>query len=236
VGSNPTLSAKELFIVKTLRDDNRAVRAVLLSSALAVGLYIVGVLVFRVVGPWYLSTNLLLALIPLVVGRGLVGVVDRYGWQDIRSVVMTGLWLVFLPNSFYLITDVLHLVDSRHGFDPLYAVVVFWLFATIGMAIGFMSLLTVHRLMRRRLSVSAAYLMAELILLVSSVGLYLGRVLRWNSWDVVLHPLAVVRDVGLTLMRPTMEGMMVVVMFFVLLSGLYAVVWMLGVSGTVRSK
>jgi uncharacterized membrane protein len=214
-----------------LVDDNRMVWAILLSSALAVGLYLVGVVAFRSVGPWYLSTNLVLALIPLAVGQGLVTVVDRYGWRDVRSMAAAVLWLVFLPNSFYMVTDVLHLVDSPHGFDPLYAVVVFWLFATIGMAVGFVSLLSVLRLLLRRLGVRATYLVGELILLLSSVGLYLGRVLRWNSWDLVLHPLAVVQDIGVTLMRPTTRGAMVVVLFFGLLSGLYAVVWTLVVSG-----
>jgi uncharacterized membrane protein len=40
-----------------------------------------------------------------------------------------------------------------------------------------------------------------LLLLACSYGLYLGRVLRWNSWDLFVRPLDVIDSVVLSILQ-----------------------------------
>jgi uncharacterized membrane protein len=93
------------------------------------------------------------------------------------------------------------------------------------MAIGFACVYFVHREILRRLSSAQAYIVVQALLLLCGIGIYLGRVLRWNTWDVILHPVALMQDVIAGLFMPTLDGVMIVGTFFVLLAGLYAAIW-----------
>jgi uncharacterized membrane protein len=217
VGSNPTLSARN-YRLASVNFDRRVVEALGVGSVLATVFYIGGIVIYRSWGFWYLLTNLLLALVPLLLTYPLLQSVKRHGWLNVRSGLWGLVWLGFLPNSFYLLTDVMHLVDTRHGLPLGYAVVTFSLFGLMGLAVGFVSVGLVHRAWLRRLSPTVSYVAAETVLLLVSAGVYAGRTLRWNTWDVVLHPVPLARDVAVGLVG---SGAPAVVMFFVLLSGLY---------------
>ncbi len=97
------------------------------------------------------------------------------------------LWLLFLPNAPYIVTDFVHL--SRVSRAPL------WLdgvevsaFAWTGMLLGFVSLYLVHAVARHRFGAAAGWVGVFGVLGLVSVGVYLGRVKRWNSWDMLTQP------------------------------------------------
>jgi uncharacterized membrane protein len=107
------------------------------------------------------------------------------------------LWLFFYPNAAYLITDLLHPFNRY----PIAAGTRFWeellfwdhlltlLFAALlGLALATVSLASVHHLVRRAGGSLAGWAFAVLVLLLSSFGIYLGRFIRWNSWDLLRHP------------------------------------------------
>jgi uncharacterized membrane protein len=104
-------------------------------------------------------------------------------------------------------------------------IITFSLFAFVGMAVGFASLAAVHRALLRRLRPMPAYIVVEIVLWLSSVAIYLGRSLRWNTWDVIMHPVGIAKDIVGGALVPTPEGIALIGMFFVLLSTLYAAVW-----------
>lgn len=107
------------------------------------------------------------------------------------------LWLLFYPNAAYLITDQLHpfarfQIESRVKFwfeiEFWYHLLLFTSVAVIGLLLGIYSLYSVHELVRKSLGRIKGWMFAVLVLLLSSFGIYLGRFIRWNSWDAIQNP------------------------------------------------
>lgn len=213
----------EAFRTPTLR--RKFVLSILAAMAISLGLYGYGVLVFNMSFS-YLPWNLVLAAVPLVFAIRLVHVLRQKRWSAWEPLGWTLLWLVFLPNSFYMISDFIHLrrvpVD-----DVLFAAVLFVSFIYLGVMLGFCSLILIHHELRRRVSARAASLWIGLTLLLCSFAIYIGRDLRWNSWDVIFNPAGLLFDVSDRILRPDDYPMMFVTVgsFFILLASLYAVVW-----------
>lgn len=115
-----------------------------------------------------------------------------------------GIWLFFYPNAAYLITDLLHpfaRLPLKDGY-VFWQDMLFWnhlftvlLTALLGLALGTVSLASVHRLVERAFGKLTGMIFAAAVLLLSSFGVYLGRFFRFNSWDVVRQPLGLVRQI-----------------------------------------
>ena len=137
--------------------------------------------------------NLFLAWIPFVLS---IVLYDRHraGARPLSLVPLAALWLLFLPNAPYIVTDFKHLVASP--VVPLWVdVVVLAAPAWTGMLLGFLSLYLVQAVVRQLAGPRVAWLAAVAVLGLSSFGIYLGRVLRWNSWDVIANP-SILSDLG----------------------------------------
>ena len=99
----------------------------------------------------------------------------------------SSLWLLFLPNAPYIVTDFVHLSAGSHA--PLwFDGVELSAFAWTGMLLGFVSLYLIHAVIRHRFGAIAGWGACFACSHSSSVGVYLGRVKRWNSWDVLTQP------------------------------------------------
>jgi uncharacterized membrane protein len=134
----------------------------------------------------FLLWNLLLAWIPFLLA---LGVYDRYrrGAPLARLAPAALLWLLFLPNAPYIFTDFIHL--SAGPLAPLWLDgVVLSAFAWAGVLLGFVSLYLVHAVVRHRFGARTGWGTALAALTLTSAGVYLGRVLRWNSWDLLIRP------------------------------------------------
>ncbi|MCP9485841.1 MAG: DUF1361 domain-containing protein [Gaiellaceae bacterium MAG52_C11] len=130
--------------------------------------------------------NLFLAWIPF----GLAVVVyDRHraGTRAAMLLPLGALWLLFLPNAPYIVTDFKHLSPSA-GVPLWFDIVVIAAPAWTGMLLGFLSLFLVQAVVRELAGRAAGWLVALGALGLASFGVYLGRVLRWNSWDVLTDP------------------------------------------------
>ena len=159
--------------------------------------------------------NLLLAWIPFVLA---IVLYDRHraSARPLSLLPLGALWLLFLPNAPYIVTDFKHLHAS--GGVPLwFDIVVTASAAWTGMLLGFFSLYLVQAVVRRTYGAAAGWTAAVAALALASFGIYLGRVLRWNSWDVLLDPqrLATISDV---LADPYAIAMTVVLTGFLTLS------------------
>ena len=134
----------------------------------------------------FLVWNLVLAWIPLLLA---LGVYDAYrrGRSLLWVAPMIVLWLLFLPNAPYIVTDFVHLSASSRA--PLwFDGVELSAFAWTGMLLGFVSLYLVHAVLRDRYGASFGWSAVLFVLALSGVGVYLGRVKRWNSWDLLTQP------------------------------------------------
>ena len=134
----------------------------------------------------FLLWNLALAWIPLLVA---LAVYDSYRRGVRFPLLVPGLllWLLFLPNAPYIVTDFVHLSPSTPA--PLwFDAAVISAFAWTGVLLGFASLYLVHAVVRHRFGAAAGWSAALVALALTSGGVYIGRFLQWNSWDVVFRP------------------------------------------------
>ena len=159
--------------------------------------------------------NLFLAWIPFVLA---IALYDRHraGARALSLVPLGALWLLFLPNAPYLLTDFKHLAPNLAV--PLWVdVVVFAAPAWTGLMLGFLSLYLVQAVVRQRAGAGVAWIAAIAVLGLSSFGIYLGRVLRWNSWDVLANP-SILSDLGSIVVEPRAIAMTILLSGFLTVS------------------
>lgn len=174
----------------------------------------------------YLVWNLFLAWLPLLLAVWLTRLLAMRLWSSWSAMGVSILWFIFLPNSFYMISDFIHLQDVARV-DVLYDAVMFTSFIYTGVLLGFSSLYLVHLQLKRRLSSLAATGWVAVTLLSCSFAIYVGRDLRWNSWDVLTNPGGLLFDVSDRLLHPSSYPKMflTVIVFFVLLASMYSLAW-----------
>lgn len=139
--------------------------------------------------------NLLLAWIPAALSIFLWRMHTKVGRSAFWSVVV--LWILFFPNAFYIVTDLIHI--KKFGADGIYRwfdLLMTTSFAAGGMFLGCLSLYLMHLFVRLRFGWRVGWLFAGGMLALGSFGIYLGRALRLNSWDVVARPLKLLGDVS----------------------------------------
>jgi len=163
--------------------------------------------------------NLFLAWAPL----GLAWLALRPGATPWPVRLALGLaWLLFLPNAPYLVTDLMHL--RYRGPMPLqYDVVLLFTAALNGLALGLISLYWMQEAVAAWLGQWPGRLFALAALGAAGFGVYLGRYGRWNSWDVVVRPAALARDILLHLVHPRQhwQGWALALLFAALLLSAY---------------
>ncbi len=198
----------------------------LLASGASIGLFAAGVVRNHTYDYNYMIWNLFLAWLPLLLIIWLQRTLQHKRWSSWQGITLSVLWLGFLPNSFYMVTDYIHLLDTPRV-DVLYDAVMLTAFAITGLALGYISLYLFHVELRKRIpSVSAARVVA-FILLLCSFAVYLGRDLRWNTWDLFVNPAGILFDVSDRLINPRAHPQMFVTIlsFMVLLGMLYLLIW-----------
>jgi len=130
--------------------------------------------------PW----NLFLAVVPVFFSRQL----NKTNKLSLKSIAFFAGWLLFFPNAPYLLTDVLHF-RQRAGI-PLWYDLMLVLSATwAGLAACFISLLQAEAFITRLTGKKLSAAIVAVLLFTTSSGIYLGRFLRYNSWDVFIKPL-----------------------------------------------
>jgi len=103
-------------------------------------------------------------------------------------------WLAFLPNAPYILTDLQHIRHSKLT-SVWFDVLLISSFAINGLVIGFASLKTMQTLLLIKFSKKTTQIFMHIILLLCGFGIYMGRVLRWNSWDIIHNPLDILGDI-----------------------------------------
>jgi len=148
---------------------------------------------------FFLLWNLFLAVIPLGLSLGLL----RIKRLSI-ALPLLGLWLLFFPNAPYVLTDLIHLTPHNRGQVPLWFDLLMLLsFGLVSLWFGFQSLRFVQGWITRNFSKTAGWCVTIVTLLLSGFGVYLGRFLRWNSWDVLRRPRALLGDIGACVVDPS---------------------------------
>ena len=183
-------------MIKALRATDRLDETAFL---LMLSLFCLGTSIFRrlYVGSWgffFLNWNLLLAFIPWALTS--VSFIKPKIQQSVLGVAaLLIFWLLFFPNAPYIITDLFHLRVLR-AMPVWYDTLMILSYAWTGILFGFFSLWDIERILGQRLPRTAVTVLSGFLLFVGSFGIYMGRFLRWNTWDFFTKTSEVLTDIG----------------------------------------
>ncbi|TMM58001.1 DUF1361 domain-containing protein [Maribacter algarum] len=148
----------------------------------------------------FLVWNLFLAGIPFAITQ-LFKMSSKLRSLKIVGFLGFAAWLLFLPNSPYIITDLVHLHSDRSSLVWLDLFLVF-VFAFNGLLLGLLSMLDMFTLISQRYGNQVAKYTLFKVCLLSGYGIYLGRFLRFNSWDITTKPATLFYQIAYSLKEP----------------------------------
>jgi uncharacterized membrane protein len=194
----------------------------LVLSLLAVFFHLVRIL-FNAPVDFSMDWNLFLSWIPLIIAFFVNNVTRRFGYLHFLVVVLSLAWLAFFPNAPYMITDISHLsIDLKRDLT-WHDTIMLFCYAEVSLFNGLVSLYWIHQTWRRVFSktVSTTFLLVSLP--AAGFGVYLGRVRRMNSWDILHNPRAILESLFESMLDRT--ALVISLEIGLLLGMLYLVLW-----------
>lgn len=139
----------------------------------------------------FLVWNLILAFVPFVVSE----VMKYLDFSTKKSLfwMLLGLWLLFFPNAPYIMTDLFHL-KPKVGAPFWYDLMLLLSYSFNGFFLGFLSLMSIEKQVTILYGKTLSNIIAFISLIACSIGVYVGRYLRWNSWDVFTKPFSLFQE------------------------------------------
>ena len=171
-------------------------RILICSIAFTISLYLfrvayTGSLLFLFI-PW----NLFLAWLPLLFSSQL-----KNADFNLKNGMLFCLWLLFFPNSPYLITDLFHL-QQREGVPLYFDLVLLFTAAWNGLLMGLLSLKNIENKLKLRFSINHVQIISIGCFLLCGFGIYLGRFERYNSWHLLTQPIILITDIASKIIQP----------------------------------
>jgi uncharacterized membrane protein len=120
--------------------------------------------------------------------------------------LLVATWLLFIPNSFYIVTDLFHLDkfdDAPKWFDLL----LIFSFAWNGLLLGLLSLRSVEKMIEKSWGQGFSTIVLFVVMWLCAFGVYIGRYLRFNSWDIVAQPFTLLQEMMHILLHPLQNKM-----------------------------
>ena len=148
----------------------------------------------------FLNWNLFLAFVPWAIAT-LVVLSQRLRSSKIMLAVLIAAWLLFFPNAPYILTDLFHL-RLNSSMPVWFDLTLILSFAWTGLLFGFLSLWDIGSVLREYLKNGWVTAISVFLLFLGSFGIYIGRYLRWNSWDIMPSPFQLMYDIGDRLVNP----------------------------------
>jgi uncharacterized membrane protein len=171
--------------------------SLVLLALLSVTLMLLRVKITQDIYLLFLIWNLFLGYIPYFLSNELKNTIPG----TFKFYILFFGWLIMLPNSFYLLTDFVHLHhanDLQYLFDALLLAC----FSVAGFYAGISSLLHIHQLLEMKYSVQKSRRLIVTICFLASFGVYLGRILRFNSWDILSNPIELSISIFNSILNP----------------------------------
>jgi uncharacterized membrane protein len=148
----------------------------------------------------FLLWNLFLAYLPYFISCFLK---KHLQWieEDMRFVIAFSIWLLLLPNSFYILTDLFHL-RRIESVPQWFDLAMIFSFAWNGLLLGVLSLRQMEKIVAAKWSLKKGWVFLVPVIFLCALGIYIGRYLRYNSWDVLTNPFGLASDIYLLLRHP----------------------------------
>jgi uncharacterized membrane protein len=161
-------------------------RDILVILILASVLNILRVVIFGSHSFVWLFWNIFLAIIPFSISTILIWLDKKEKLNKTIFIIGGIVWLLFIPNAPYLVTDFIHIGVVR-SVPALYDTFLIFSFAWAGLYLGLYSISHIDEIIRKRYSNLTCEIIIPIIMLLIGFGVYLGRALRFNSWDVFVN-------------------------------------------------
>lgn len=151
----------------------------------------------------FLVWNLFLAWIPYVIGLLLLSYHRHITSRWALSAIVL-LWILFFPNAPYIATDFFHF-DQKPHIPVWFDLIMLFSFAWSGLLLGLLSLRDVQTVIVQKTNHFIGWFFVVMAILFGAVGVYMGRYLRWNSWDVFIDPFELANDLVIRFMYPSQD-------------------------------
>jgi len=132
--------------------------------------------------------NLFLAWIPFMLAYFAHMFSWRRGSLYLIIPVIAFLWLIFFPNAPYMLTDLQDLTRVTNSAPLWYDVIIVVWSSWTGMLLGVISLYLMQDIVQRTFGRAPGWIFVFVISALSSFGIYVGRFVRLNSWDILQNP------------------------------------------------
>ncbi|MFT4522482.1 MAG: putative membrane protein [Bacteroidia bacterium] len=167
---------------KVLTGKDASFNGLIIVFVMAIALNVIHALLSFNIHLAFMILNLIIACIPLIISS----LISKTKNKTV-SLFWMGIWLLFIPNASYLITDLVHIKQIKPD--------LFWLdfamlfsYAMAGILITHRSIIQMSEFIKSRVHVQFVLPFQIVIFPLIAFGIYLGRIVRLNSWDVILHP------------------------------------------------
>lgn len=170
----------------------------------------------------YILWNIVLAFIPLTISFFLLVFSQKSTNKKIIFIIGGFLWLVFIPNAIYITTDFVHLGVVR-AVPIIYDVALLFTSALLGLIFGLISISHIEHIIKIKYSKNITNTLMNLIIFIISFGVYLGRFLRFNSWDIFAKPVVFLNGLKeiFTNINNFIEALCYTILFFFFILILY---------------
>lgn len=162
---------------------------------LAIRIFVTGSLFYT-----FLAWNLFLAFIPFAVTTFMFRR-KEFKTNSVKFLFLFSVWLLFIPNAFYIITDLFHLDEGTLA-PQWFDLILIFSFAWNGLLAGIISMIQMERLIESYLSDRVKWLFLYFIMFLNALGIYIGRYLRYNSWDIITNPFQLAKDIVYLCIHP----------------------------------
>jgi len=176
----------------------------------------------------FLIANLFLAWIPFIISYFTYTLTLNRRWVYIFIPITAFLWLIFFPNAPYILTDFQHLATRAKELPVWYDVMMLIWFAFTGVLLGMVSLFLMQEIVRREFGRWVGWSFVALVTGLSSAGVYVGRFLRWNSWDIFSNPSGMAQYTLQSIQDPSLQSIGFIGLFGAFFLFLYVTLYTFG--------
>lgn len=176
----------------------------------------------------FLVWNLFLAWLPLGMSYLASSSATKRRFIALTLPIAALLWLLFFPNAPYILTDLFHLRHPRENIPIWFDTLLINWFAWTGVLLGVFSLFIMHDIVRKAFGRITGWLFVLVVGTLCGVGIYIGRFLRWNSWDVLFHPFERLREMLYYASHPSLQSILFISVFSSLFIFIYITTYAFG--------
>jgi len=148
----------------------------------------------------FLAWNLFLAYVPYFISQWLERHLQILR-NRIKLVSLIFTWILFMPNSFYILTDLFHLENMGNG-HSWFDLTLILSFAWSGVIFGILSICKMEMLLKKAKGNLVSGFIICTVMWLNAFGVYIGRFLRFNSWDIIVNPFSLLTEITNIIFNP----------------------------------